>query len=113
VGEGRMTLTDSKPNDRVLIKLEFIKPFAATNQIEFTLAPVSGQTSVKWAMNGNHNFVGKAFAMVKDMDKMIGGDFEKGLAQLKQQSEDEAKHRAEEAAKAKAAAPVAAAPAAR
>jgi uncharacterized protein YndB with AHSA1/START domain len=112
VGEGRMTLTESKPNERVVIKLEFIKPFAATNQTEVALSPAAGTTGVTWTMSGTNNFVGKAFSLVMNMDKMVGGDFESGLAQLKQLSEGEAKRLAEEAAKAKAAAPVAAAPAA-
>jgi uncharacterized protein YndB with AHSA1/START domain len=112
VGEGRMTLTDSKPNERVLIKLEFIKPFAATNQTEFTLSPAAGTTGVTWAMSGNKNFMSKAFSLVMNMDKMIGGDFDKGLVQLKQQAEQEGKRGSDEAAKAKAAPPLAAVPAA-
>jgi uncharacterized protein YndB with AHSA1/START domain len=111
VGEGRMTLTESKPNERVLIKLEFIKPFPATNQTELTLSPEAGATAVTWTMRGTNNFVGKAFSLVMNMDKMVGGDFETGLAQLKQTSEEETKRLAAEAAKAKAAPPVAAAPA--
>ena len=112
VGEGRMTLTESKPNEGVLIKLEFIKPFAATNQTEIKLTPAAGSTTVAWTMRGTNNFVGKAFSLVMNMDKMVGGDFENGLSQLKQQSEEESKRLAAEAAKAKAAPPVAAAPAA-
>jgi hypothetical protein len=112
VGEGRMTLTESKPGERVLIKLEFIKPFAATNQTEIALAAAGGTTNVTWTMTGTSNFIGKAFSLVMNMDKLVGGDFEKGLANLKQQSEQEAKRLADEAAKAKAAPPVAAAPAA-
>jgi hypothetical protein len=112
VGEGRMTLTDSKPNERVLIKLEFIKPFAATNLTEVALSAAGGTTNVTWTMSGTSNFVGKAFSLVMNMDKMVGGDFEQGLAQLKQLSEQEAKRLADEAVKAKAAPPVAAAPAA-
>ncbi len=112
VGEGRMTLTEVKPNDRVAIKLEFLKPFAATNTTELTLAPAGGSTNVTWTMRGNNNFVGKAFSLVMNMDKMVGGDFENGLAQLKQLSETEAKRLADEAAKAKAAPQAAVAPAA-
>jgi hypothetical protein len=112
VGEGRMTLTESQPSDHVLIKLEFIKPFPATNQTQIALSDVGGATNVTWTMTGTNNFVGKAFSLVMNMDKLVGGDFEKGLAQLEQQSEHEAKRLADEAAKAKAAPPVAAAPAA-
>ena len=83
VGEGRMTITDSHPNDLIKIKLEFIKPFAATNATDFTFKPQGDQTAVTWTMSGDNNFIGKAFSLFMNMDKMIGGDFEKGLAGLK------------------------------
>lgn len=83
VGEGRMTITDSKPNELVSMKLEFIKPFAATNTTEFTLKPDGNQTVVTWSMSGSKNFMSKAFDLIMNMDKMVGGDFEKGLAQMK------------------------------
>jgi len=112
VGEGSMTLTDSQPNERVRIKLEFLKPFTATNQVELTIKPAAGSVVVAWVMTGNNNFVSKAFSMVMDMDQMVGKDFEAGLGQLKQVSEDEARRRAEEAKKTQAAPPpVAAVPA--
>ena len=83
VGEGRMTIIDSHPSDLVKIKLEFLKPFAATSVTEFTFTPQGQQTVVKWKMVGENNFMSKAFHLVMNMDKMIGGDFEKGLAQMK------------------------------
>jgi len=83
VGEGRMTLTESRPNERILIKLEFIKPFAATNSAEFTFKPDGNQTVVTWSMEGKKAFMLKAFGLFMNMDKMVGGDFEKGLAQMK------------------------------
>jgi len=83
VGEGRMTLTESRPNDRITIKLEFMKPFKATNTAEFTFKPDANQTAVTWSMSGNKNFMLKAFGVFMDMDKMVGGDFEKGLASMK------------------------------
>ncbi|HSI62669.1 MAG TPA: hypothetical protein VLE43_06105, partial [Candidatus Saccharimonadia bacterium] len=66
------------------------KPFAATNAADFKFAPEGDKTKVTWSMNGKHNFVGKAICMFMDMDKMIGGDFEKGLADMKTLSEKEA-----------------------
>src|SRR5579871_5412323 len=60
VGEGKMTLTESRPPERIAIQLEFIRPFAATNDVEFTFHPASGQTIVTWSMSGKNNFVGKA-----------------------------------------------------
>lgn len=83
VGEGRMTLTTSTPSTHIRIKLEFIKPFPATNDTEFTFTGDGQVTLVAWTMSGEHNFMGKAFCLVMNMDKMVGGDFEKGLAQLK------------------------------
>lgn len=91
VGQGRMTITDSKPGELVKIKLEFIKPWAATNATNFTFTPQGNQTAVKWTMDGENNFMGKAFGLFMNMDKMIGGDFEKGLAQMKTVAEAAAK----------------------
>lgn len=83
VGEGQMTLTDTKPSERVRIKLEFKKPFEATNTTEFVFKPEGDKTEVTWSMSGTNNFMAKAFGLLMNMDKMIGGDFEKGLTQLK------------------------------
>jgi hypothetical protein len=83
VGEGKMTIEKSNAPSLVGIKLEFFKPFAATNTATFTFAPASEGTKVTWAMDGENNFMGKAFSMFMDMDKMVGGDFEKGLAAMK------------------------------
>ena len=82
VGEGKMTLTDSAP-DKVVIALEFLKPFAATNTATFRFAPEGAGTRVTWAMDGEKNFLSKAFCLFGDMDAMIGKDFEAGLANLK------------------------------
>ena len=91
VGQGRMTITDSKPSELVKIKLEFIKPWTATNLTDFIFAPQGNQTSVKWTMDGDNTFMGKAFGLFMSMDKMVGGDFEKGLAQMKAVAEAAAK----------------------
>jgi hypothetical protein len=87
VGEGRMTITDSKPGESVNIKLEFVKPFAATSATVFSFKPQGNQTAVTWTMDGDNNFVGKAMCLVMNMDKMVGGDFEKGLTQMKSVAE--------------------------
>ena len=94
-GEGRMTVTDVTPNRRVAVKAEFIKPFAATNEIEFTLQPAGNGVAITWAMRGNNNFLGKAISLFVSMDKMVGTQFEKGLADLKQVAEQEAGRRKE------------------
>jgi hypothetical protein len=87
VGEGRMTITESRPGELVRIKLEFFKPFAATNTAEFSFKPaVAGgneATAVTWSMTGQNNFLSKAMCLFVDMDKMVGGMFEQGLSQMK------------------------------
>jgi hypothetical protein len=87
VGEGRMTITESHPSDLIKIKLEFIKPFAANSNTVFTFKPEGNQTRVTWAMDGDKNFIAKAFHLFMNIDKMVGGDFEKGLAQMKSVAE--------------------------
>jgi uncharacterized protein YndB with AHSA1/START domain len=90
VGEGRMTIIESTPDKIVAIRLEFIKPFKAINTAEFTFKPVGDGTEVNWAMTGKNNFMGKAFHMMVDCDKMIGKDFEQGLANLRAIAESSA-----------------------
>jgi hypothetical protein len=83
VGEGRMTITESRPGELIRIKLEFFKPFTATNTAEFTFKPEGNQTAITWSMGGQNNFIAKAVHLFMDMDKMVGKDFEAGLANLK------------------------------
>jgi len=83
VGEGKMSITESRANELVRLKLEFIKPFASTAMTEFTFKPEGEHTSVTWSMSGEKNFMSKAFCLFMNMDKMVGGDFEKGLTGLK------------------------------
>jgi hypothetical protein len=100
VGEGRMTITESAPPERLAIRLEFIAPFAATNEAVFTLRPsADGDTEVSWAMTGKNDFMAKAAGMFMDMEAMVGGDFERGLAALKQVSEEQAAARAADEAR--------------
>ena len=87
VGTGRMTLTESRPFESIKIKLEFLKPFAATNTAEFTFKPDGNQTIVTWSMFGKSNYFCKLMGLFMSMDKMIGSQFEKGLADLKKASE--------------------------
>jgi uncharacterized protein YndB with AHSA1/START domain len=83
VGEGTMTLIDSQPNQRVKIRIDFVRPFKDTSIAEFTFKPDGDKTAVTWSMSGEQNFIGKAVCLFMNMDKMLGGDFEKGLAQMK------------------------------
>ena len=82
-GAGRMTITDSKPAELVRIRLEFTKPMEAQSQVEFTFRPEGTGTAVNWTMSGTNNYVCKVLCMFMNMDKMVGADFEKGLASLK------------------------------
>jgi hypothetical protein len=87
VGEGRMTITESRPSELIRIRLDFLRPFEATSTAEFTFRPVGDQTAVTWSMIGTNNFVAKAVHLFMNMDRMIGGQFEIGLARLKANAE--------------------------
>ncbi len=95
VGEGNMRITESRPGQKVGIRLEFLKPMAGVNQTEFTFRPEGPGTLVSWVMSGTNDFTGKALAMVADLDAMIGKDFEKGLSAMRSEAEAEVKRRAE------------------
>jgi uncharacterized protein YndB with AHSA1/START domain len=82
VGRGRMEITDAAPS-RIVIKLDFFEPFEGHNTAEFTMDGAGGATTVTWAMYGPANFVSKLMGVFFNMDKMIGTDFEAGLANLK------------------------------
>jgi carbon monoxide dehydrogenase subunit G len=83
VGEGSMTITESRASEQITFRLDFLKPFAGTNTAVFTFQPEGNQTAVTWTMTGKNNFVGKAVGLFINCDKMVGDSFEKGLAQLK------------------------------
>ena len=87
VGEGRMTIVESRPNELVRIKLECIKPFESTADTEFTFQPEGDQTVVTWSMAGENNFVSKMMCVFISMDSMIGEQFELGLATMKSRVE--------------------------
>lgn len=90
VGEGRSTIVESKPGELVRFRLEFFKPMKAVNTAEFTFKPEGGQTAVTWTMTGKNNFVGKLFGLLINCDKMVGEQFEKGLATMKTVAESAA-----------------------
>ena len=83
VGEGRMTITESRPNDLIRSNSNSSNPSQATVIAEFTFKPEGNQTVVTWSMTGQNNFMAKAVHLFMNMDKMIGGQFEKGLAEMK------------------------------
>lgn len=83
VGKGRMEITDAAAPARIVIKLDFLEPFEAHNTSEFALAAGAGGTTVTWAMHGPATFLSKVMDVVFNMDRMVGADFEAGLASLK------------------------------
>jgi hypothetical protein len=87
VGEGRTTIIESRPSELIRVQLEFVRPFAATSIAEFTFKPEGERTAVTWSLNGHNNFIAKAMGLVVNTDRMIGGDFETGLAQMKSAAE--------------------------
>jgi hypothetical protein len=87
VGAGRMTITDSRPGELIRIRLEFLKPMPGECPTEFTFGADGAATKVTWTMSGTHNYLAKIMCLFMNMDKMIGGQFEQGLATLKAQAE--------------------------
>ena len=83
VGKGRMEITDATAPSKIVIKLDFLEPFEGHNTAEFTMDGKGGATTVTWAMYGPANYVSKLMGVFFNMDKMIGTDFEAGLANLK------------------------------
>ena len=83
VGEGSIEITDVSEPSRVALKLDMLKPMEGHNTVVFTLVPNGNGTDVTWAMSGERPFTGKVMDAVFNMDRMVGGQFEKGLAKLK------------------------------
>jgi hypothetical protein len=86
VGAGRMEIIGATPPSKITIKLDFIRPFEGHNTAEFTLdanPAKAGATEVTWAMYGPAPYMAKLMGLFMNMDKMIGKDFETGLANLK------------------------------
>ena len=88
-GEGSMEITGSTP-ERIDIELTFLKPFKATNHVDITLTPSGSGTEVVWRMTGEHRGLAKLVFRFMSMDKMVGPDFEKGLARLRTVAEEAA-----------------------
>ncbi len=82
VGSGRMEITASS-SEKISLKLDFTRPMVAHNMTDFLLEKIEDGTKVTWAMYGTNNFMGKVMSIFMSMDKLVGKDFEKGLANLK------------------------------
>ncbi len=87
VGQGKMEVIEAVPASKLTFKLDFLKPFEAHNTGEFVLTPKDGGTEVTWSMYGPSPYISKLMDTVMNMDKMIGKDFEKGLANMKAAAE--------------------------
>ncbi|MEO5692656.1 MAG: SRPBCC family protein [Usitatibacter sp.] len=87
VGQGRMEIKDAQAPGKVVIALDFIKPIEGHNTATFLLEPKGDTTQLTWTMTGPSRFLTKVIGVFMSMDRMVGGDFEKGLAGLKAISE--------------------------
>jgi hypothetical protein len=94
MGKGKMIVTGLSPDRQVDLRLEFLSPYEATNTAKFVLAAEGSATRVTWRMEGTNGFLGKAFGLVMNTEKMVGGQFEKGLASIQTLTEAEVSQRA-------------------
>jgi hypothetical protein len=88
-GKGRMEIAHTSPPLMAVIRLDFVRPFGTQNIVEFTLRPEGSRTSVSWAMRGANPYIAKLIQLVVNMDRMVGKDFEAGLANLKALAEEQ------------------------
>ena len=87
VGKGKLTITETTPSSKVVLALDMYEPFEGHNVVEYNLDANGGSTKVTWAIHGQQPYIGKVMSLFIDCDKMIGKDFEVGLANLKALSE--------------------------
>jgi uncharacterized protein YndB with AHSA1/START domain len=87
IGAGSMTVLESKPDERVKVRIDFQKPHVASHTAEFTLKPDGPRTLVTWVMSGEHGYLEKAVSVFANIDALVGGQFEQGLANLKKVAE--------------------------
>jgi hypothetical protein len=87
VGSGRMEILDASVPSKIVIQLDFFKPFEGHNTAEFTMLPQGDATTVDWLMHGSATFMSKVMQVFMDIDKMVGKDFEIGLSNLKKLTE--------------------------
>ncbi len=91
VGAGSATIIESKPSELVRERMDWKEPMEGTSIVEFTFKPEGNTTVVTWQMRGTNTYFGKVMCLFMNMDKMLGGQFEQGLANLKTQAETAAK----------------------
>lgn len=90
-GQGKLTIEESVPGQKLRLKLEFEKPMKSLATCQLTLAGTPTGSTVTWSMEGNHNFLGKLFGLFLNMDNLLGADLEKSLVQLKTVAEGKAR----------------------
>lgn len=86
-GSGSIAITDTIPPGRIVMKLDMLKPFEGHNVVEFTLTASGNGTNVTWSMNGPTPYISKLMGVFFNIDKMVGGQFEEGLTNLKRVAE--------------------------
>lgn len=87
IGEGSLTILESKPDELVDVEQAFVRPFVGKARMAFTLAPEGNGTKVTWKMDGTNDFFGKAMCLFMNMDAIMGKSFEQGLANMKEMAE--------------------------
>ncbi len=88
VGAGDIEIVESAPNSRIVLRLNMLRPFKASNEVVYELEAVDGGTEVLWTMQGKQNIIGKVMNVFINCEKMVGQDFERGLASLKSLAEN-------------------------
>jgi hypothetical protein len=83
IGEGSLTILESRPYDLVEVEQAFVRPFAGKARMRLTFAPAGDGTEVSWRMDGTNDFIGKAMCLFVDLDAVLGKDFDRGLANMK------------------------------
>lgn len=81
-GKGKATITESKPNELIRLRMDWIEPMEGVSTVDYTFKPEGGKSTVTWAMYGKSNFVGRIFSIFVSCESMCGPEFEKGLADL-------------------------------
>lgn len=82
VGEGSQTITESVRDQKVKMRLDFVRPMKGTSDVEFALTPENNGTRVTWTMSGTNDFIAKAVGLFMNCDQMVGSQFEQGLSNL-------------------------------
>lgn len=83
IGAGRLEITDATPPSKVVLRLDMSKPFQGSNTIEYSIVPKGDASEVTWSMHGVQPLLAKVVCLFFNMDRMVGADFEQGLASLK------------------------------